>query len=542
MRKSILFVLSLFVFNTFLYSQNDNISLPDVTTVVSGQNKNSDVPGPDISDSVSMPAKSLDLLIELPEEYDDLADVPVRDVNSTSSILVDGAIGGGFPSAYLGEFKVRSLESENPFRLTFNHNSASGFAGKDLITGFNQRSTSINLSKSFISDAGLFLCFLNLQEDSNGLQNQIQNISAENQDFLGANLMYRYNNVVKKMSLSAGLSTNFYYRYADVDADGFSSKDWFTYSSLFDCTPSISAKYVFKKGEITTGARYSLYIDGKRNLSDLTVNRTNLFLNTKLNLNGTILNANAGVILGDHLNGNDFLLPFDIGIANKSLFNGPVGFEIHGGLKSEFNSISKLEKNYLYSAASSLCSESANWFGSLDFSVKVKDSFDFDIYSEYKKTAYGCGTWEPVYEDSNFICGMYSFEQKDMTILSSLLSLNYVLNPEDSDFILKSSIGYKINWLDIPVLESNQSYTASVNYSKKNNKWGIGATVTGNFDSNDFVPDLGLTGFIELTKSVQLSGEVKDLFKLTTLDVRTYKGKYVSRGGCAILMLKFLYN
>lgn len=66
-KKIFLFTSVLLCVQLYAQKNNDKISLPDVTTVVTGDNKGLNIPAPDLSKDVPLPKKTSPLTPEIPD-------------------------------------------------------------------------------------------------------------------------------------------------------------------------------------------------------------------------------------------------------------------------------------------------------------------------------------------------------------------------------------------------------------------------------------------------------------------------------------------
>ena len=116
MKKYILSGLVLVAFTAAGFAQDaseeSQIALPDLTTVVSGSNEQEDIaPAPDFDDVLELPYNSGDLVPVLPAAS---AGGETDVVNATNDamqkdIYAEGAIGGGYPASFTGTFEVSRL-------------------------------------------------------------------------------------------------------------------------------------------------------------------------------------------------------------------------------------------------------------------------------------------------------------------------------------------------------------------------------------------------------------------------------------------------
>lgn len=547
LKRILCFGIYFFIFTINFYAQNDNISLPDLTTVVQGENNKDVAPSPDFSNSVTLPEAEIKMEIDLPDEYTlERDDIITKTVTNDKIFLIDGTLGGGYPSAFLGEFKIASLERESPFNLNFKYNSSSGFASKDLISGFNQRDTSIKLNKTFLTDIGSFTTRLNLEDYSNGLQNQVEDVYSINQDYLGAYISYMHSNYVKKIFYRGELPVNFYFRYSHADDSILDSSNWNIYSSVFDSSVKSSFLKIFENGSLSVRGTYSLFLDGRKNLSDNFLNRGLVDINSVIYLSkkgkySISLNTNAGVVGGDNLN-NNFLIPFSVGLDVKNTENPELlKLNVKGGLKTEYESVADLEKKYKFSSMSSMGSETSDWYCTLKISTKYK-GFNLILESEYDQTAYNNGIWQPVYDDSNFVNGIYTYEQKNRETLANQINAGYSKSILDGKYSLDFALAYKLILFDLGPLDYANSYYGSVNITQKDSKWGLQTSVQGPLFEKDCTPKLTINTYLQLSPNMYLHANMDDVLKLITREPRTYAGKYIQEGGSIMLLLKFLYN
>ena len=139
MKKIPLIIIILFTVN-FVFAQNEKIELPELTTVVSTNSVDEEnVPVPDFNDVVSMPEGSGELVPKLPDINTNTAGQnSSNDNQKDKNLFLVGIIGGGYPSSIIGSFSV-TRATENPFKLSFSHDSANGYASKSVNNLFNHR-------------------------------------------------------------------------------------------------------------------------------------------------------------------------------------------------------------------------------------------------------------------------------------------------------------------------------------------------------------------------------------------------------------------
>ena len=252
-KKYIIAGLSFCVFAGMSYSQDassqdSQIALPDLTTVVSGNNNQEDLaPAPDFDDVLDMTYNSGDVVPVLPSiSVSDEADVDAANAQiSQKDIYAEGKIGGGYPATFTGDFQIARLYGADPFKISFTHNSASGFAGHKLADDYSTSNTAIGVSKDFIR-RDLRWGFAGRYEDiKNGLQRKAEGIAANNQDFVGlsANVLW---DMPKDFTLAFDVDGEFYYRFADItknSAPGFIVPDWIRSTSRVTADPKLGISW-----------------------------------------------------------------------------------------------------------------------------------------------------------------------------------------------------------------------------------------------------------------------------------------------------------
>ena len=128
-----------------LFSQEteelDEISLPDVSTVISGgAPKVGKSAISDFSDVLpSSDSETEDFIPRLPEtsETGTLNSDAVLKTSPEKSIYVEGLAGGGFPGFIAGNFKIYRETGLSPFVVEFGHESANGYSGRNLSSAYS---------------------------------------------------------------------------------------------------------------------------------------------------------------------------------------------------------------------------------------------------------------------------------------------------------------------------------------------------------------------------------------------------------------------
>ena len=213
-----IFRITIFIFlcTGFNIYAEDDINLPDLTTVVSAENEEEEkILAPDFTDLIQIPETAGNLVPELPEmelkEGEELAVYDDEDKNN--QVYAEGKIGGGYPASFTGDFAVSKIFGKNPFRISFNHQSSAGYCGHSLADGYSNSNTEIKVNKS-ISLNNLFITLDGAYQDlGNGLQSKAESVSSVNQDmvFGKGNLLWT---LPKGFFVNSSVDSEFYNRFA----------------------------------------------------------------------------------------------------------------------------------------------------------------------------------------------------------------------------------------------------------------------------------------------------------------------------------------
>lgn len=545
-------------------SQNEQIVLPDLTTVISTDDQTeSALQLPPFEDVVELPKQTAGIIpeIDVQEEIveQETETQPVQIVEQSDKFTVQGAIGGGAPSLFTGDFSLTQPESINPFGIEFSHHSQNGFAFSPFSDGFYKKTTLVKMSKAITTEKIKSSFGASYDEIQNGLQNQTEYETSVNQDTIALNGDFKWN-AGNGITVNAALNSDFYFRFEDLLLNAFSSTetgsesstqnagssapDWIKGASTFSLGPKagIAWEYLTKK----SGNKISLNFDVLYNLEVLAskyvtgeraLNRADLRLGFCWNNDIISTKANVGTIFSNRLNSNPVSVPFTVGVA----FNIPVYFsenrlfiELEGGMKSEQKTTSQLEKLYAFTALSNLTSESSDWYSHFKMTVPLKSAFSASAQVDYAKTAFENGVWEPVYNDENYVSGLYAYTQKSHELLSTLFSLDFNYK------IFSISSALKSNWNDIPALESKHFITFKTGIVSPQQKVGFNIEGGWHLDAEDSTPVVNSNFFVKINPAVTMQLTVSDLLKLTGNEKRIYAGKYISESGSICLSVKFV--
>lgn len=511
-------------------SEESQIELPDLTTVVSGSNQQEEIaPAPDFDDVLTLPVNSGDLVPVLPSASDGDESEVVTAANDAmqKDIYAQGTIGGGYPASFTGDFEISRLYGADPFKVSFTHNSASGFAGHKLSEGYNQSLTSIALEKDFIRSNFRWGIAAGYEDSANGLQSLAEGIAAYNQDAvdLSANFLW---NLPKDFRLSLAADGEFYYRFANLTKG--SDPDLFKNISRVTADPVLQVAWLHNGFELAFNALYNM------EAWDKVSNRGEFGLDFAWHNEKIRFFAGVGVVAGNNLNDNKVVVPFKAGFET----NLPVYFSdrelnltLCGGLDSQRQTTAQLEREYKFSALELFSSESSDWFGKVTLLVPLKTSFTGTVAAGFNRTAFDNGIWIPDYEGA-IQSGLYGYTLKNRNEFYTDFAFTWKYK------LFAATAKYHANWLENPVLQNKHTISVNLALQSQKGMWGTSLDTTYVLDSSD-KPIISLEGYVQATSAVRICLSLNDMLKLLGAEERPYAGQYVANSGNASLLVKFLF-
>lgn len=530
--KKIINSLILSFFTICVFAQN--IELPDITTVIEGESMKAGVDSILESENpIIFESGSGDIVPDLPEEIEEveteqkIEKIKTENPKEKKGLHVNGLVGGGYPTAFTGDFSLFNSDKKNPFKLDFLHNSAVGYAGHSLSEGFYDRNTRFYISKGFTKEK--YNCGFggSYSDVSNGLQNHVEGISSLNLDLYNGNgyFLYKF-----EKGFSAGVKTgvNFYNRYEDVTKGESPSL------SFLSINPDIFINW--KNDNINAGFSCD-YIFGKdcsSNFDDI-INRVKFNINFSWHNSFVNAYADAGAVVGNFLNDNSVVVPFKAGVnafIPVSFSSNKLCINAEGGIDSKLPMPYELETNYKYTTVQILPHEESDWYGKIKIAIPVGESFTGTFATEYRKTAFNNAKIMADYSLLS-LYGSYFYKIEELQQLNTDFLISYRMN----SFVFTGM--WKSYWLDVPVLKNENTVGFIVAYDNKD--FRIGGEISGKIAMNQDVetPDLGLKIFVKVTDSVKTELQINDAIKLIKAEPRVYAGEYIGRGGNASLLLKF---
>lgn len=549
MNKKLILLGSLLFCSVLCFAQEDQISLPDVTTVVTGESEGLNIPAPDLNKSVKLPKKSSSVTPQMPD-IKEKAPVVVEEkpAPKPASLMVEGRVGGGYPANILANFLIQQLGLRDTFSLLFNHDSFSAFGGSSQPKNFSASDTDIYLFKRFQLDRGVvdFTGFYGSVQ--NGFQNQIQDLTPVNQNIAKGKLGYSMS-IRGEHKLNLAFGTDFYSRYNDITNITDTLDSWQEESVLLFFVPTASYSKAFFDDALVLGASaaYNLDMDIKGTLVDeqtiytngRSLNRGELLFNSEFKKEYFDLFGSAGLVFGDHQNDNSVIVPFTLKVVTRvPIKTSIVTFCLAGGMESAKTSVNEEEQKYKYTAFSTLPSECSAWYGHFDTAIPFGNNFKIAAAIDYKKTAFNNGYWEAEYSADGYNGGLFQYRNVEKEIFSTEVSALY-----EYGFYKLQALG-KVNFMDLEPLESKYNYNVCLEYDPQK-RFSGSVLVKGALDSSDMLPQIDLEGTINLTENegapLKLSLYIQDLLKLASGSTRMYGGDYFSESGKISLIMKFKY-
>lgn len=547
MKTKIFFIIFiLFCASNIAFAKEEKIEIPDVTTFIEGDAQNLKLPAPDFEIFATKPIEKVVLEpvelepIEIEEEGSEEKKIIINDT------VVQGIVGGGYPPSFLGKFGIENKSEEDPYSIDFVYDSVAAMASNSLTDCFNSINTSIHFYKAMTLQKGNLALKADYASSINGFQSMAQSLGALNQIFVDLNLNYNY--YLRFFDcLNITFDGVFYNRYSDITDSTLSIENWQAESRMLCFMPSLSLSKTFLEEALTLklNANYNLDMDIYGSLvnsqtlytSGKTLNRTFFDTSLEYKKNKFYFESHVGAVAGSHQNENIVIVPFSL----KLLFSVPfenysdVNVAISGGLKTSKTDISKLEKQYKYSAFSFLPHEESFWFSQMQGNLQLRNNLFVKGDVSFSKSALNNGVWFCDY-DKDAQNGLYTYSKKDITSLSTSLSFDFIYN------LFNITGKFCVNLFDLLPLQNRYEYYAKIKYNASTN-WEAFIETQGALDASDKTPILNAQVSYKLKSQDQNSMQVilftKDAIKFFSGASREYAGNYICDSGSITLMLEF---
>lgn len=542
----IYFVLSV---TSFCFSQEVNvaeeaITLPDVSTVISdGAIKAGKSAVPDYSEVLPKTEIDAELLPQLPDSENIAVEeekVEMLKATSEKDVYAEGIAGCGLPGFFIGNFSVYRQSGNNPFKISFMHEGASGYARNALTAGYFDRNTEISAEKTFTTNTMKFYMAGSYKTLADGMQNKVENISDVTKEIMSASFLYDWK-LPKGFGINSKIEGDWYKRFACVVGEPVTPiLDYGKDISTLEFVPQLGFSWEYKGFYTNLGGKYSLFNNLNNSFVERDIiNRGDFSLALGWKHDFINVYGNANVVVGNEIGNESALFPFTVG-ADFSFVTGlssrNMNISLSGGLDSYSLSAKDLELAYKFTALSFMPSETTDWFGKLVLGIPVKEMFTINFDGVFKMTAFDNGTWQPNYNSETTLYGQYAFEQKDMIQVNTTTSVSFRVG------IATISALWKACWGDVAALNYQNYIGAVVSVQDENSRFGIDASFGMPTDSNaDIIPIIDMSAFFRLTQAVRLAVSVEDIVKLISGDSRTYAGDYIDRSGSAAILVKFFF-
>jgi hypothetical protein len=522
-------------------TKNDEITLPDATTVVTGDAVTAGKDAvPDYETVLPGGKRAKTVLPELPAPEDSKTagiGSEVRRAETEKNVYAEGLAGGGFPGYFTGLFSIYRTSGSDPFRVTFSHESVNGYARTPFTDGYFDRSTAVSARKT-CTLKNTVLDFSGAYESSgDGLQKQYDGFYDVSRQSAGGKASAVWT-LPHGFMMSAEAGGSGYMRYAGITgspaAAGYAES-----ASLFEIAPEVKAGWSGYGITADFSAAWYMEADTGGTLSDRVLNRGQFGTSLEWKNSAVRVYGNAAAVIGSSVGKYPVIVPFTAG--TEASFPSPLSdrkikLAASGGLYSGQIPFAVLERRYKFSALSFIPGETSDWYGMMSAEIPVKDILSFTADAEYRATAAGNGVWESSYSDSSFLYGQYVFGQTERQLLHTAAGVTFRWN------IITVTGSWKSQWMYVPVLEAPNTIRIDASVQDKNSRWGAQAGISFFPDEDqDHVPDLEVSSFFRISPAVRLAVKADDIVKLISGSSRTYAGRYSTRSGTAGILVKFFF-
>lgn len=512
----------------------ETVSVPDIETRI--RNSGNEVP------SSALPVFRLPPPVELPEEPDRAEPVVQTEPVSPdpappveTGVVADvkpavtghASVGSGYPGNLAGEFAVAQPEGAYPgYSARFGYASADGYGGKDLGSGFFDRSVGLSLRAFSETGPHPWYAAVSIGDRANGLQGVHPAYSSISRRLAGVNAgvdLYSFGENGPLLSIfldSQVFSSTAERGYADpqlgADIDDYQG---------YYLSPGVRLTI--------TPAQFRLFLDVTYAL-DTVVDLDDLHA---VSASFSAFRAFGSLDLGAgaefHSDTEErYLIPFFARLdwnPEDGLF-GPVS--LSGGLRSERRTVFDLAREDPFVYLGGMPVHAADWFGS--FSVTVKPLTDVRLSSsvDYRKTAFDRAY--PVLTDA------FTPDQRVFWTLADRESLVVAAGIMYTGELFSVETGYHGELMDelwaSHLHEVN--VTVSVHDPAPRSFWAAEATLVVMPDSDE-LPRAGLSGRVYPLPRLSVTLAFEDILPSLFDEVRMINDLYRERSGSVLLSARF---
>lgn len=545
--KKIIFLSLIFFSFSFLFSQENEIELPDVTTVISGNELTAGKDAiPDYSEIEVDFEKAQIEISENPNEKN-ISDFSDDKKTESKSLFAEGKVGFAFPFIFTSDFAIYKISEFSPFELKLHHSDFEGFGSKKAEDGFFKKNSAIQVQKEFNSTNSKNIFNLEYSMNEDGFQSKSSNFSSMTKHNAKAEYSGSWN-FLNGIFLNAQSGIEYFTRYENTFFNDESIAEYEKNSRIFNFSPEFTFGWKNENFRIGLNALYegSFNLKDKETLlkyenyySSEAVHRGDFSLFADYLFKNLKLFADAGVVVGSSIGDNKAIFPFGLGfeflIKEKGLID-ILSFKGEGGIKSQNAYLNELEKKNYFAVSSYLPGEESDFFGKGEISIQFKNSLKILADCEFSKTAFGNGKW--IVKSENISpTGFYFIERENQTYLNSNLLAEY--NLKDFSILL----GANNYWLDVPFFEEKTAAFAKISYVQKDLKWNAFVFAKQNFGENaDSIPEINVEGEAKISPSCSLVLSGNDLIKLFTNETRKIGNScYIKQSGNVTFFVKFQF-
>lgn len=533
-------------------SGEDEITLPEVTTVISGDALTAGKEAvPDYSkvlpsaETASVPVPVLPDV--KPSERNDVS-ASVSSAAAVKDVYAEGEAGGGYPGYFTGDFAVYRALGDKPFSIRFSHESADGFGSRSASDGYFLRSTAVSVTQAFIgaSARGDFSASYNTQND--GLQSQSVSFYDTTRHTLACSADGLWK-LPHGFSLGTGAAGDWYNRQSGIPVNAASADDAENGASIISFSPYVKSLWTMNGFSLGLMAQYEMQSNfGKDDAlvasggsgSSQSTHRGEFTFKAGWKNDTVNLFGNAGIVCGTETGSPVIVVPWTVGTElnfTTPASARPVTVSAKGGVDSYQKKYRSLETDYVFSVLQLIPSETTDWYGTVLASVPVKDVFTLNGEASYRKTAFGNGVWEPLYGETASAAGLYFYEQNKRSSFDTKAGVSAVIG------MLTLDGSWNSYWIHVPAACDPQNFIMSATLQSSDARWITGASCRFALGSSaDKVPDISGNASVRLSPSIRLAVELDDIVKLVTNKTRAYAGTdYQTKSGHGVLLIKFQF-
>ncbi|MCH5291660.1 MAG: hypothetical protein J1D88_07915 [Treponema sp.] len=494
-----------------------------------------------------------EVLAESPDSNSALSDEqwdePVAELDDISEkkIYVEGLVKGGYPLLFGGNFLLYRNSGPAPFLLRFFHESITGYGLHSGTEGYDQKNTALHGEKRFELEKASVLLSASYDMGDYGLQQHSPTFFDMTHQTVRST-----DSVVWQLPLhlSAGISVfgEWYARYVGIvrGASPYLSQE--AESSVLSLLPEFCFGWKYKDFDVGLHARY-MFEHGFIGQTDIpgvvsdrteTAHRFEAAFSSVLKFSALELSAYVAMVTGNTQGNQTVLVPFMFGLGGEwdvGRSGRQFRLSVKGGLDSQMERQSELERLYRFSFAHYLPTEKSDWFASVETDIPLAKAFAVEASIVWRTTAFKNGIWEPDYGSPLSTSALYLLLPKTRTLFNSTLGVSF------SYKIITISAEWNTCWLHVPALEERTAVGVKVLLQPENERWGVSFMLREALGSGaDFCPVISADVFYRVHRVIQLGIACTDFCKLVSGHTRSYASSgYEQNSGTASVFVKFFF-